>query len=128
MESRFRLSLCFRGDFLVIEKVNNHLRVKSNIYIEDKDCFCGRPYVLLVAHKDKNLFSDANTIGIGIRDNDDFDIGLVYKTSPDEFMSVLHELINWMRDHEQGVGTYSDIWKPFDFFPDCGCERTLVER
>ena len=113
----------FRGDFLVIEKINDHLRVKSNIYFDNKCCFCGRPYVLLVAHKDNNHFWDANTIGIAIHDDDDFDVGLVYKTSPDEFTSVLHELINWMRDHEQGVGIYDDICKPFDFFPDYGCER-----
>ena len=55
---------------------------------------------------------------------DDFDIGLVYKTNAGEFENVLHELINWMHDHEQGISIYDDILNIFDFFPDCGCERT----
>ena len=42
----------------------------------------------------------------------------------DEFENVLHELINWMRDHEQGVGLHENIWNVYEFFPDCGCERT----
>ena len=42
----------------------------------------------------------------------------------DEFENVLHELINWMHDHEQGISIYDDILNIFNFFPDCGCERT----
>ena len=56
--------------------------------------------------------------------DDDFDIGLVYKTNADKFENVLHELINWMRDHEQGVGLHDNIWNVYEFFPDCGCKRT----
>ena len=61
---------------------------------------------------------------IQLRDDDDFDIGLIYKTNADEFENVLHELINWMHDHEQGISIYENIWNVYDFFPDCGCERT----
>ena len=57
-------------------------------------------------------------------DMDDFDYGLIYKTNPDDFINVLRELINWMRDHEQGIRIYESIWNVYDFFPDCGCERT----
>lgn len=109
---------------MTIEKMKDHLRVKSNIYFDNESCFCGRPYIILVAYKDKNRYWDSNTIAIAIHDNDDFDIGLVYKTSPNEFINVLHELINWMRDHEQGRSIYMDIWNTLDFFPDCGCERS----
>ena len=109
---------------MVIEKRNSHLWVWSNIYFDDEQCFCGRPYVSLVAHKEKALCWDANTIGIAIHDNDDFDIGLIYKTDSEHFEMVLHELINWMRDHEQGRSVYMDIWDTLNFFPDCGCERS----
>lgn len=108
---------------MTIEKKSDHLWVTSNVYFDNEYCFCGRPYISLVAHKDNNGFWDANTIGVAIHDDDDFDIGLVYKTSPDSFENVLHELINWMRDHEQGTSIYDDILDIFDFFPDCGCER-----
>ena len=110
---------------MVINKGYDHLLVTSNIYFDDEQCFCGRPYVSLIAHKEKALCWDANTIGIAIHDNDDFDIGLIYKTDSENFENVLHELINWMRDHEQGRSIYMDIWDTFEFFPDCGCERNL---
>lgn len=109
---------------MVINKGYDHLWVWSNIYFDDEQCFCGRPYVSLVAHKEKALCWDANTIGIAIHDNDDFDVGLIYKTDSENFENVLHELINWMRDHEQGRSIYMDIWNTFNFFPDCGCERS----
>ena len=110
---------------MVINKGYDHLLVTSNIYFDDEQCFCGRPYVSLIAHKEKALCWDANTLGIAIHDNDDFDIGLIYKTDSENFENVLHELINWMRDHEQGRSIYMDIWDTFEFFPDCGCERNL---
>ncbi len=64
-------------------------------------------------------------IGIGIRDCDDFDIGLIYKPETEkDFFNVLHELINWMRDHEQSISIYDElINNPFDFFPDLGVKR-----
>ena len=88
--------------------MNDILWVTSNIYFDNECCFCGRPYVSLVAHKDRNEFWDANTRRICLIDDDDFDIGLIYKTNADEFENVLHELINWMRDHEQGIGLYEN--------------------
>ena len=53
--------------------MNDNLWATSNIYFDNECCFCGRPYVSLIAYKEKNKFWDANTIGIGLRDNDDFD-------------------------------------------------------
>ena len=109
---------------MIIQKINNYLYVRANIYFDNECCFCGRPYISLTAHKDKDKFWDANTITIAIHDDDDFDLGLLYKVNPDDFINVLHELINWMRDHEQGISIYDDILDIFSFFPDCGCERT----
>ena len=109
---------------MIIEKRNNHLRVISNIYVDDSECFCGRSYICLIAHKEKTNYGwDANTIGIAIHDYDYFDIGLIYKTDTDNYMRVFHELINWMRDHKQGKSNYMDILDVFNFFPDCGCKR-----
>lgn len=111
---------------MTIEKRFNHLVVTSNIYFDEKACFCGRPYLCLVAYKEKSDYGwESNQIGIAIHDNDDFDIGLVYTTDTEHFDIVLHELVNWMRDHEQGESIYHDIWDPFNFFLDCGCKREI---
>ena len=110
---------------MIIEKKHDHLCVWSNIYFDEKNVFCGRPYIFLTAYKEGTNYGwDANTIGIVVHDNDDFNIGLIYKSDSEHFEIVLHELINWMRDHEQGTSNYADIWKTFEFFPDCGCERS----
>lgn len=108
------------------ERRGNYLHVISNIYFDTEECFCGRPYVSLSASKEfASGWKRENTIIIGIHDKDDFDIGLAYKCNSDNFISILHELINWMRDHEQGISNYGDIWNTFEFFPDLGCDREL---
>ena len=109
-----------------IEKNNDYLTVYSNVYFNEEQCFCGRPYIRLIAFKKKIMKCwEVNSIGIAILDNDDFHIGLIYETDTKHFESVLHELINWMRDHEQGRSIYMDMWDVFNFFPDCGCMRKL---
>lgn len=110
---------------MTIQKINNYLYARSNIYFDNECCFCGRPYISLTAHRDKDKFWEENTITIAIHDMDDFDYGLIYKTNPDDFTNVLRELINWMRDHEQGISIYDDILDIFSFFPDCECERKI---
>ena len=110
---------------MVIKRNAGYLSVFTDIYFDEEECFCGRPYLYLTAHKEKSIGWDAYSIGIAIHDNDDFDIGLIYKTNSEKFEDVLHELINWMRDHEQGKSIYMDIWNIFDFFPDCYCEREI---
>ena len=84
---------------------------------------------ILAAFKDSDLGWTPNSIGIAIHDYDDFDIGLIYKTEEEHFMNVLHELINWMYDHEQGISLYKALLNPFEFFPNCNCEKNqLVKR
>lgn len=82
-----------------------------------------RPYVFLAACKESDFGWPPNSIGITIHDYDDFDMGLIYKPNEDYFTDVLHELINWMHDHEQGISLYEVLLKPFEFFPECNCER-----
>jgi hypothetical protein len=107
-----------------IEKCTHSLFVYSSIYFDDEEVFCRRPYIFLVANKEKYLHWDSNTIGISIHDYDDFDKGLIYKTDDEHFISILHELINWMVDHEKGVSSYCDMIEDlYKFFPDYGCER-----
>ena len=106
---------------MTIEKVGVLLNVTSNIYFDEKECFCGRPYVFLTATKVKDY---DGYIGIVIHDKDDYDIGLLYTTTDENFTNVLHELINWMRDHEQGISSYEKMaCNTYEFFPDLGCER-----
>lgn len=92
----------------------------------DEDVFCGRPYVALTAYKDNFGFEfGGNTITIGVYDSDDYDLGLVYETDSEHFFDVLHELINWMADHEKGVVSLEKCRDAFDLFPDCGCKREV---
>lgn len=100
-----------------------YLSVTSGIYFDAPDLFCGRTYLYLAAHKEGDRFWKPHTIGISIHDNDDFDLGLVYEADGEHFFDVLHELINWMYDHEQGITCYDQICDPLMFFPECDCKR-----
>lgn len=107
-----------------IEKRFDHLCAISNIYFDESACFSGRTYIYLIAYKDKvNYEWNANTIGIAIHDNDDFDVGVLYQPDADNFINTLHELLNWMYDHEHGISNYESVWDAFNFFPNLGCNR-----
>lgn len=112
---------------MIIEKHNETLYVESNIYFDDSECFCGRPYVILLSHREPINHWNEYSIAIGIRDNDDFDVGLVYETDKEHFDDVLHGLIHWMRNHEQGLSYYEDIcegiYYGINFFPALECKR-----
>ena len=99
----------------------NILKVTSNIYFDTKFA-CGQTYVNLIANKERQY------IMIVIMDQDDLHIGYVYypcanDNNEDNLFKVLHELINWMNDHENGISKFDDLFKE-DFFPNyLGCER-----
>lgn len=104
--------------------LDNCLVVESNLFTDEDYIFCGRPYVVLYARKDGDgKWWKPYSIAIKVGDDDDYDMGLIYQANEDNFFDVLHELINWMRDHEQGITIYRDIWNLREFFPDLGCER-----
>ena len=110
-----------------IEKNIDYLSVSAKLNFGYENClFCGMPWVLLTASKEKTRFYGANTIRISVLDNDDYSLGLFYKTDDEHFFDVLHELINWIRDHEQGINSYNDLCEIFDFYPDLGCERRIM--
>ncbi len=112
---------------MVIEKHGDHLYVETGIYFDKKGVFCERPYVALMAFKDGSGCKtfDEHSIFIGVLDGDDFNVSMVYHADEGNFNNVLHELVNWMKDHEQGTTIYMNVWDAFNFFPDCGCERVL---
>jgi len=105
-------------------KYSNHLTVFSNIHF-DENHFCGTPYVLLIACKTKiHPNWDDYTIGIAIHDDCEFNKGLYYTTTKENFTQILRELINWMVDHEKGISSYHTlITNKYAFFPDLGCNR-----
>ena len=107
------------------EKYENSITYWSDIHFNDEECFCGKPYVSLTLFTKQLPPHDIGTILIGIHDNDDFDIGLKYIPDIDNFAEIYNCLRNWMRKKEKEVSNYDDIWKPFEFFPDCNCERIM---
>lgn len=97
------------------------LVVNGSIHFDYNFAFCGRPYTFLNAYCGWNSYQ----IGVGIRDNDDFDIGCIYTAeNKEQFFNVLHELINWMNDLEHGVCFWEEFIDDINgFFPECGCKK-----
>lgn len=101
------------------------LAVNGNIHFDYNFAFCGRSYIHLITIKNAYCGWKDYQIGVGIRDNDDFDIGCVYTAENEEqFFNVLHELINWMNDLEHGVCFGEEFIDDIKgFFPECGCKK-----
>lgn len=101
-----------------------YLSINANIKFDNEVVFCGKPRIILEAMYDKPFFSwNEYEIGVGIRDDDDFDIGHVYKPTKEQFFDVLHELINWIHDLEMGCCCWDEFIKDPNFFPNLDCER-----
>ena len=99
------------------------IKVTSNIYFDIYIKFaCNQSYVNLIANKVYNY------IMIEIINQDDLQIGYAYypeENNENNFFKVLHELINWMNDHEHGIIKFDDLFKE-DFLPNyLGCEREV---
>lgn len=102
-----------------------HLHVTSDIFFDEPVCFCGQTWIHLLANKEEAIGWKPYTIAIGLRDEDDCDIGLVYEANKNNFEDILRELVNWMIDHENGITSVDKMYEDiFEFFPDLGCERT----
>lgn len=95
--------------------------VKQKLFIKnphDLDLFCGNPRVCLCCWRD-NL-----DVGIAVRDDDDFDTGVVYIcTSKEEQSRVFEELINYLHDVRSSPVEFMSICDK-SFFPDLGIEKT----
>lgn len=72
---------------------------------------------------------DGNDVRISIRDNDDFDIGVIYEgNTKEEARQIFHELVNFLNDIDGKIvndDTFFDGNKNTiaSFFPDLGCPR-----
>ena len=97
----------------------DYFMISSKIVFDDAELFCGRTHVHLLASKSRL------EIEISIKDEDDFDRGLVYHVNEETFNNIIHELVCWMNDHENGIITGCNFFSDeiFDFFPDLGCKR-----
>lgn len=106
------------------KNLGNTLLVVSSLFTDEDYIFCGRPEIRLYARKEQDgEWWHAYSIAIKVGDEDDYDMGLIYQTTEETFFEVLHELINWMRDHEQGITIYENIRDLKNFFPDLNCPR-----
>lgn len=111
---------------LKIEKFWNGISATTAIHFDNKDCFCGNTYVYLIAHKYDILCNwKPYSIGISIHDMDDLDVGVIYQANSDNFIDVLHLLINWMNDREYGI-TYVDDLFNSNIFPEI--KDTVVKK
>lgn len=106
--------------------VTEYLHIHSDIHFDKEWVFCGKPYMTLFATKDKpGLCQKQYQIHVGVRDNDDYDVGFVYSpTTETEFFDVLHELINWLHDLEMGLVLHDDYVSDIEgFFPTFKCKK-----
>lgn len=94
-----------------VSKTYERLFVQSSIFLDNYTGICGRPFITLHAYKDAiSKWYGPYEIYISICDYDDFEYGVSYKAhNEEEFFDALHELINWMRDHEQGITYWDDV-------------------
>ena len=93
-----------------VSKTCERLFIQSSIFLDNYAGICGRPFITLAAYKDAILWYGPYEIYVHICDYDDFGYGYVYEMrNEEEFFDVLHELVNWMRDHEQGVTYWDDL-------------------
>lgn len=82
------------------------LAVNGNIHFDSNFAFCGRPHIYLNAYCGWKDYQ----ISVGIRGNDDFDIGYVYTAKNEEqFSDVLHELIDWINDLGHGICLWKNL-------------------
>ena len=106
--------------------VTEYLHIYSDIHFDKDWAFCGKPYMTLFAVKDKPMWCQKQyQIHVGVRDNDDYDVGFVYSpTTETEFFDILHELINWLHDLEMGLCLYDTYVSDIEgFFPTFKCKK-----
>ena len=100
------------------------ITVWADIKFDDEECFCRQPSITLIAiYENPMSYWHKYDIAIGIRDEDDFDVGYIYKPTKEQFFDVLHELINWIHDLEMGCCCWDEFIKDQNFFPSLDCKR-----
>lgn len=98
----------------------------SSIYLGDIKNLAIQPCILMIAAKE-NPISGFEKYEINLKICESSHIfnyrEIVYKPRKDQFLGILHEILNWMNDVEDGVSFKYDVWNSVDFPPQLDCER-----
>ncbi|MDT4370659.1 hypothetical protein RO865_17955 [Blautia faecis] len=113
-----------------VSKTYERLFVQSSIFLDNYTGICGRPFITLHAYKDaiSEEWYGPYEIYINIYDYDDFGFGYGYvyrMQNEEEFFNVLHELVNLMKDHEQGIIYWDDVISD-NLFPEFKSAERVV--
>ena len=110
-----------------VSKTYERLFVQSSIFLGNHIGIYERPYITLSAYKDAiSEWYGPYEIYMHVCGYDSFGYAYVYRMqNEEEFFNILHELINWMRDHEQGIIYWDDVISD-NLFPEFrNAEREL---
>ena len=113
-----------------VSKTYERLFVQSSIFLDNHIGIFKRPYITLCAYKDaiSEEWYGPYEIYINIYDYDDFGFGYGYvyrMQNEEEFFNVLHELVNLMKDHEQGIIYWDDVISD-NLFPEFKSAERVV--
>lgn len=87
------------------------------MFVDNTEMFCGRPYAVIT------MWHHNTEVGLGVRDNDDCDFGVVYKCkSKEEQETIFHELINYLYDLKCSIVNTESILDG-SFFLDLGVKK-----
>ena len=94
-----------------VSKTYERLIVQSLLFLDNYAGICRRPYITLSAYKDAiSEWYGPYEVYMYICGYDNFGYACVYRMqNEEEFFNILHELINWMRDHEHGITYWDDV-------------------
>lgn len=106
-----------------IEKASDKLlHVQSDIFFDKPKGFIGNPHIDLLVNK-YPPYRLHPFVSMCVRDDKKIRYECIYIMGIKKFDEVIHELINWMIDHENGITEY-ERFKNHEIFPDyLGCSR-----
>lgn len=112
-----------------VSKTYERLFVQSSIFLGNHIGIYERPYITLSAYKDAiSEWYGPYEIYMHVcgYDNFGFGYGYVYRMqNEEEFFNVLHELVNLMKDHEQGIIYWDDVISD-NLFPEFKSAERVV--
>lgn len=93
-----------------VSKTYERLIVQSLLFLDNHIGIYERPYITLSAYKDAiSEWYGPYEIYMHVCGYD-FGYTYVYRMqNEEEFFDILHELVNWMKDHEHGITYWDDV-------------------
>lgn len=93
-----------------VSKTYERLIVQSLLFLDNHIGIYERPYITLSAYKDAiSEWYGPYEIYMHVCGYD-FGYAYVYRMqNEEEFFDILHELVNWMKDHEHGITYWDDV-------------------